>query len=399
MTGPRRLSAWLDQVRADARMVFAGWRGKSPSPVLARRRGRQHDGHRRGASARAARLFRVAAVSRPTADSIAFELEDPTGASISFLPGQFFTLLVDVDGRQLRRAYSAASTCLDGSRVRLVSRRVTGGRVSNYLNDHLQSGQLIRALGPSGRFVCAPRPGAARQILLIAGGSGITPMMSIAQSLLEAEPDSQVALVYGNRDAQSIIFRSELDALAAAHGDRFTVRHVLSEPPADWQGGRGMLETRVLSQELDGLATGHGEGVEYFICGPEPMMVAARALLLERGVDAEKIHEERFNQQHARIDPDRSRAGSAQPARFQLAGSRYDISVAPGDTILDAGLAAGVPLRFSCAMGGCGACKLRLRQGAVACEEPNCLQPAEREAGLVLACVSRPTSPVSLEEA
>lgn len=376
-------------------MLIAGLRGVNPNPLVARP-ARTHDVHRPSATARSARIFRVAELTRPTADAVSVVLEDPAGAPIEFLPGQFFTLLVDVDGVTLRRAYSAASRCTDSTRVRLAIKRVGGGRVSNHLNDNLQPGQLVRALGPSGDFTYTPDAAASRHVVLIAGGSGITPMMSIAASALDVEPSSHVTLIYGNRSRGDIIFATELEALAERYPERFTLRHVLSEPPAGWTGGIGMLEPAVLAGELDGSEASSPAPRTYYVCGPEPMMVGARETLLERGVAAADIHEERFTQPHLRGGAVVANTVS-QPVRVSAGGRDHDVTVQPGETILDAGLAAGVPMKYSCAMGGCGACKVKLRDGTVESEEPNCLTTAERDAGYVLACVSRPTSAAAVE--
>jgi ferredoxin-NADP reductase len=396
MAVTRRLAQWLDQTRIDARMVLDGLRGVNPNPLITRPE-RGHDVHRPSATARSARIFRVAELDRPTGDSISFVLEDPAGDPIELVPGQFFTLLVDVDGQTLRRAYSAASSCVDTSRVRLATKRVDGGRVSNYLNDELRQGQLIRALGPSGDFTCAPAPNDARHIILIAGGSGITPMMSIAASIVDLEPGSRVTLIYGNRGYDDIIFRDELAALAERAAGRFAVRHVLSDPPADWTGGVGILEPAVLAPVLDSAEQADDLPGTYYVCGPEPMMIAARQLLVDRGIDADAIHEERFTQPHMRAGANVVPIGAPQTVNVRVAGDQSDITVEPGETILDAGLAAGLPMKYSCAMGGCGACKVKLHDGSVISEEPNCLTATERDKGYVLACVSRPTCASSVE--
>jgi ferredoxin-NADP reductase len=396
MATSKRLGQWLEQARIDARMVIDGLRGVNPSPLVTRPP-RAHDVHRPSATARSARIFRVAEIEHPTADSISFTLEDPAGAPIELVPGQFFTLLVEVGGQTLRRAYSAASSCADTTRVRLATKRVEGGRVSNHLNDTLRPGQLVRALGPSGDFTCSPTPDARRHLVLIAGGSGITPMMSITESVLALEPHSDVTLIYGNRGYDDIIFRDRLEELAERSGSRLTVAHVLSDPPAEWTGAVGMLEPPVLATELDRAEERSALPATYYVCGPEPMMVGARELLLERGVDTDAIHEERFTQPHLRGASNVVPIGAPQRVQVQLCAGPREITVAPGETLLDAGLAAGVPMKYSCAMGGCGACKVKLRDGSVVSEEPNCLSASERDAGYVLACVSRPTSAGTIE--
>jgi ring-1,2-phenylacetyl-CoA epoxidase subunit PaaE len=390
-------------------MLLDGLRGRHPAPLVQRRGG--HEVLRPRASERAARILRVVEVERQTADAISFALEDPAGAPIAFQPGQFFTLLCDLDGRSHRRAYSAASSHRDTARVRLAVKRVHGGRVSGYLVEHLRAGQLVRVLGPSGSFTCTPDPGAARHIVLLAGGSGITPMMAIAEAVLAGEPRSAVSLIYGNRRAEDIIFRARIDELARAFPERLRVRHVLEQPPPQWTGGAGMLAADVLARELDALdqldaRDRIGQRVTpariYYLCGPEPMLVAARQTLHARGVPGHDVFEERFSQPHLRRDAPAARSSAVETVHVHVGRADeihqvHRIRVQPGETILDAALAARVPLPFSCAMGGCGACKVKRRSGTVTMDEPSCLTPAEREAGYVLTCVGRPVGPVAIE--
>ncbi len=382
------------QMRRDVRVLAAGLVGRHGPPLVAR-------GSRRGtvasASARAARRLRVVERVMETTDAVSLLLEDPTGEPISFVAGQFFTLLVDLGGREHRRAYSASSDYRDPGRVRLTIKRVAGGTVSGHLIDHVSGGDELRALGPSGAFTCAPDPQAARHLVLIAGGSGITPLFSIALAIAEEEPLSRVTLLYGNRAIEDVIFLSDLEALAARHGDRIAVRHVLEQPPAGWYGGAGRLDADTVAAELDAM-TRDERPASYWVCGPEPMMAAVREALVARGVDPADLHEERFTGPQRRATaPARSAIGAVHGARITRGGATRDVSVAPGQTLLDAGLAAGVPMAFSCAMGGCGACRVKLTGGEVNSDEPSCLTAAEREAGYVLACVSRPRTDVVVE--
>ncbi|GAB4566785.1 MAG: hypothetical protein Tsb0020_18810 [Haliangiales bacterium] len=432
-----RLASRLAQARRDAHMVFESLRGRNPSPTI-ERRVRRHDHLRPRPTERSARILRVTEVERETPAAISVVLEDPTGAAIEFLPGQFFTLLVDVDGRTYRRAYSAASSYRDTSGVRLGIKRVEGGRVSNHLNDHLRVGQLLRVLGPSGSFTCVPRAHASdaadttsssdsaaslpgRHLVLIGGGSGITPLLAIAEAILADEPESRTTLIYGNRSEADIIFAQRIDALADAHRARFTVCHVLERPPEGWRGHTGLLSQAVINRVLAELAptgpaapdpgtsatdsttsaastttSASARPTHYYLCGPEPMLNAARAALGEHGVPDAAIFEERFTQPHLRAAPSPARVGVVQPVEIQAGPTTHQISVGPDETILDAALAAGVPMRFSCTLGGCGACKVALTQGQVDLEEPNCLSAAERDAGYILTCVARAAGPATL---
>lgn len=393
------LRARLDTLRRDLRAVADGLRGKKPPPFARRAPlGRHHHTIAPSQEVLAPRSLRVDRVVRETPDAVTLHLVDPTGAPFSFLPGQFMTLLVDVGGEALRRAYSICTGIdEDPGCIAITSKRVQGGRVSNHLNEGVRAGDTLRVLGPSGSFTVAPDAARRRELVLIGGGSGITPLLSIARSVLAREPGSRVHLVYGNRSWDDVIFREALSALAAAHPGRFTVRHVLEAPPEGWAGRAGLLDGEACAAELDALPADPGAALEppdFFVCGPAPMMDAVREVLRARGVPASRIHEERFSSPAQGEAP---RPTSPQPVNIRVRGLLRAVTAAPGQTLLEAGLAAGVPMPFSCAMGGCGACKVRLVDGEVAMEEPNCLSAAERAEGFVLACASRAARPTTVE--
>jgi ferredoxin-NADP reductase len=215
--------------------------------------------------------------------------------------------------------------------------------------------------------------------------------MSIAATVLEREPGSRVSLVYGNRSATDIIFHDELSALSTARGDRFVVRHVLSNPAAGFSGRTGLLDGACATAELEGLSTSE----EYFVCGPEPMMQAVREALEARGVSALSIREERYSSPARRVRPEAPLV--PQRVLVRLGGVERSVVTKSGQTLLEAGLEAGISMPFSCSMGGCAACRVKLVQGDVVSEEPNCLSAGERRDGFVLACVSRPSSTCTVE--
>ncbi len=396
---PRALAERYAAFKRDAAMLTATLAGRNPPPLVARPARSRPVTVLAPASAPGlqARPLRVARVVRETASAVTLVLEDPTGATLSFLPGQFFTVLVTVDGQPLRRAYSAS--CAPGgegpSRVALTIKRVPGGRVSNHLNDHVVEGMPLEVLGPSGAFTPEPSGGAPRHLVLLAGGSGITPLMSIARAVLSAEPATQVSLVYGNRRESDILFRDALATLVREQPERFRLRHVLAEPPMGWEGGVGLLDRHRVAAELAALSVAPAT---YFICGPEGMMREAREALLARGVPPGRIREERFTQPHLRPAAPAAPV-STGPARVEvhLRGTVRSVAAPAGTTVLEAGLGAGLPMPYSCAMGGCGACKVTLRSGEVRMEEPNCLTAEERAKGQVLACVARPVTAVTVE--
>jgi ferredoxin-NADP reductase len=383
----RRLVAQLGR---DLRALGDGLRGVHPSPLIERPRRAPIAASVAASAERSARALRIEEVRRESADAVSLVLADPTGASLPCRPGQFFTLLVDVGGERLRRAYSASWIDPDGTRVAVTIKRVAGGRVSNHLNDTARAGDLLSVLGPSGEFVVADTAG-PRHLVLIGAGSGITPLVAIARDRA-GEAGSRVSLIYGNRTPAAILFAAELDALAASGA--LTVHHVLEEP-GDVAARRGRLDEDALAAELAVLADADGRPAEYFVCGPAPVMDAARAVLVRRGVPPSRIREERFASPTSAA---RSADGRPQLVTVRRPGQAgQPVLVAPGATILDAGLAAGVAMPFSCAMGGCGACAVRLVDGEVDVDEPSCLTADERARGVVLACVARPRGACTLE--
>ncbi|MBK8266604.1 MAG: ferredoxin--NADP reductase [Nannocystis sp.] len=342
------------------------------------------------------RELEIVGRSAAGAGAVTLTLRDPSGAKIRFTPGQFFSVLVEVDGAPLRRAYSAASSALVEDALELTIKEVDGGRVSGLLNRSARAGDRLRVLGPSGSFTVTPTPGARRRLLLIAGGSGITPMMSIIRTILAVEAETEIALIYGNRDEASILYREALAGLAAEFTGRLTVRLALEQPPEGWPGAVGRLVSEVLTPELIGLPWPVLSASGCYLCGPEPLLRAARAALVGLGIEEETIHEERFTRPEQRAEAP-ARASVATRLTLRRAGGETEVIAAAGATLLEAGLAAGLAMPFSCGLGGCGACKVRLVDGEVALEEPNCLSAEERAGGFVLACVAAPLRPCTIE--
>ncbi|MFO7564783.1 MAG: ferredoxin--NADP reductase [Enhygromyxa sp.] len=401
---PRFLEPRVGQLRRDLEAVIAGLRGQRAPSWLPR------DGSRYRSDARSKRLatyeLEVVEVVRETDSAVSLNLRDPSGQPLpSVRPGQFFTLLVELEGETLRRAYSVSSDCRDREQLRLTIKRVAGGRVSNYLNDEARPGMRLRVLGPSGEFGCAPEPERtqARELVLIAGGSGITPMMAIITTLLPSEPSCSIALIYANRSADQVIFAEALRELEAAHGERLRVHPILEQAPPGWTGTTGICDRPTLAGLLDAEPLAARASAEFLLCGPAPMMDGARELLLERGLAASRIRSENFlAPQLPQLDP-KATAKLSSPQAITVAipqaitvvidGREVGVVVQPGQSILEAGLAAGLPMPYSCAMGGCAACKVKLERGAVIMRSPNCLSASERAAGYVLACVANPSEP------
>jgi ferredoxin-NADP reductase len=334
-------------------------------------------------------------LANPAGSALGFWLADLQGRASDPQPGQFYTFLVEVNGEVLRRAYSVSSAREDPRGLRFVVKRTGGGLVSNLLADTLRAGDLVQVLGPSGSFVLPPADGAPRHHVFIGGGSGITPLLAMLHEVAAAGAGAAATLLYGNGRLDDVILRDEVDGLDGYDG-RIEVRHVLAEPPAGWSGGVGILDAETVSAEVDRMGVDTADpSTRFYLCGPEPMMDAARQALAARGVDSARIAAERYG-----ATPGRATAARPTERRTVLLrrGGRVDtVVVEPGEAILDAGLRQGVPLRFSCAMGGCAECRVKLVDGEVALDEPNCLTAAERDDGWVLTCVGWPATDATLE--
>jgi ferredoxin-NADP reductase len=211
--------------------------------------------------------------------------------------------------------------------------------------------------------------------------------VSLAETVLRAEPASRVTLLTGNRSEDEIIFRTRLDALASEFHPRLVVHHALDDAPAGWTGLTGALDGPQVLR-----AVGNERADAWFVCGPEPMMQGVCESLASAGVPRDRVHTERFAYASAATTriPDH-----AAELRFAKSGRR--VTARAGQTLLQAGLEAGIDLPSSCTMGGCGACKVRKLEGSVVMSEPNCLSEAEREAGWVLACCAYADTNVVLE--
>lgn len=333
--------------------------------------------------------LRVAEVITETPTTRTFVLESPQGGAPAFnyRAGQHLTLLVDAGGTTHRRCYSFSTSPLAGGLPAITVKRMADGVVSRHLHDHVRAGDTLVSLEPTGEFTLATEATARRNLVLVAGGVGITPLVSLAETVLRTEPGSRVTLLCGNRSEDEIVFRRRLDALAEQFAPRFTVLHALDAAGAGWSGMTGPLDGPRVLQALGDVAAD-----AYFVCGPEPMMQSVCAALGAAGVPRDRVHTERFayaSTSSVRI-PDR-------PAEVTFAASGRRVTARAGQTILQAGLEAGIDLPFSCTMGGCGACKVKKQSGTVVMSEPNCLSEAERETGHILACCAYADSDTIIE--
>jgi 3-ketosteroid 9alpha-monooxygenase subunit B len=303
---------------------------------------------------------------------------------LSYSPGQFLTLRVpsDLTG-SVARCYSLCTSPFTDDALAVTVKRTVDGYASNWLCDNAHPGMKIHVLAPSGTFVPTSLDG---DFLLVAGGSGITPMVSICKSVL-ANGNGQITLLYANRDEKSVIFAETLRALADKHPDRFSVVHWL-------ESVQGLPSVAALARLAAPLADRR-----VFICGPGPFMAAARAALDSLDVPADQVHIEVFksldSDPFAAVVLDESAdADGAGPATAMLTldGETRELSWPRNATLLDVALANGVDAPFSCREGHCGACAVVLKSGQVEMAVNDVLEPSDLDEGLILACQARPVT-------
>lgn len=341
------------------------------------------------------RRVRVTSAELVTRDAIAITFETEDGAPLAAEAGQFMTVHWSHEGRTEKRAYSLACAVSGGGGGRLVVKAVEGGLVSNALVASAGKLAALDVTGPSGAFTL---DASAHDHVFIAGGSGITPVASMLLTHVPARSEDRFTLVYGSRTPDEAILRDELIALAAAYPDRLRVVWAFdreAERFTSQKAHAGRLDAVAIAKLVKPGAKDRAASV-FYVCGPAPMMSAAEEVLAKAGVPSSRVRSERFS------SPGREKTAPAAgrktvALRVRVAGKSLDVLGSTEQTILDAGLAAGFPMPYSCAMGGCGACKVRVTAGEAEMEEPNCLAPAEQAEGYVLACCTRPRGDVSVE--
>jgi 3-ketosteroid 9alpha-monooxygenase subunit B len=326
--------------------------------------------------------LRVKRVVRETEEARSFVLDVPADLRdmFDYGPGQFCSVRVHIGSDEHSRCYSMSSAPETDSDLTVTVKRVPGGVVSNWLIDHLSEGDLVEVTRPSGNF-CV-REG-QRPLIAFCGGSGITPVISIAKSVLTASSRS-VRLLYANRDAASVIFHDHLDTFQGLYLGRFDVRHHLDLH-------RGFLDRAAIVAFVDGCVD-----ADFYICGPGPFMDLVEATLLELGVKPDAIAIERFvaaadSETLSPTDTEVDRAPEA--IVLILRGKKYEIGYHAGDTVLETARRANVLAPYSCEAGNCATCMALVQEGTVTMRVNDALTAEEVGEGWVLTCQARPTSP------
>lgn len=343
----------------------------------------------------------VASVKLETSDAISISFKIPTELQEKFIykQGQYLSLQAIIGGEDIRRAYSLCSSPVTGEMPAVTCKRVDGGKMSNYLANEVKPGMFVNVMPPQGRFFTEMDTANQKHYMLVGGGSGITPLISIIKTVLLQEPNSKCTLIYGNRNSQSIIFKQELDQLQVSNANRLNIIYSIDTPEASWTSITGLLAADKISELI---LQSHGTTVnrEYFLCGPEGLMQQARTAFNKLNLPSANVHIEFFT---APVHDKKVEEPQAEPM-LDFEGSKVFVTLGGKETeiiikdnklsILHAAIKFGLDAPFSCEAGICSTCMAKVTVGSVKMDENNILSDEEVAKGYVLTCQSHPTTKI-----
>lgn len=328
--------------------------------------------------------LRLSRVEPQTHDSKTLRFVVSSGESFSARPGQFLTFQWTIDGEQVFRSYSICSSPTQTGYIEIVPKRVPNGRVSGYLNDRALPGLVVKAGGPYGRFCFDENE--HKRIVLIAGGSGITPIMSMLRYIDDLSIAADVVLIYCVRTRSDVFFKRDLAELAIRM-KKFRYVQVLSQPDPDWCGPKGHVTRELIEREVENPASW-----KIFLCGPPPFMEHVRRLLEDLQVDRAAILQESFGG-----DANAEEPATADVCRVEFVRAGRACALDPNETILRAAEMSGIPIPYGCRQGRCGTCATRLVSGKVRMEREEGLSEQLRARGYILPCVSRALGNIAID--
>jgi len=347
--------------------------------------------------------LKVAEVRKQTEDAVTLVF-DKKPSELPYKAGQFLTLIFTIDGKEVRRAYSMCSSPVLNENVAVTVKKVEKGLVSNYINTKVKAGDEIEILEPMGNFSITPEKFNQRHVVLLGGGSGITPLYAILKTILTQEPQSLVSLIYANKDEENTIFKTKIEQYQAEFADRLKVYFHYDFPATDVvpekKGGllsifkkKNVPQAKHMSREqVNSILTkwhiDPDDFVEFYICGPGALMSIYEKALKEYQIPASKINKEVFNIQQT-TNATTSESGVGAEVVVKLNGKEHTFTVEK-DTILATALSKNIEIPFSCQSGLCTACMGKCIEGEVEMDNDLGLTESQKSDGFVLTCVGRP---------
>lgn len=332
----------------------------------------------------------VKAVTRitPSAVSVLFDVPAELEEKFKFIPGQYIDIKKELNGEELRRAYSICSS-LHSAELRIGIKEMSGGKFSVYANSGLKAGDNLEVSIPKGNFVLKPDKTKNQNYLAIATGSGITPVLSIVQSVLEWEPNSKFLLLFGNRSSEEVMFKTELDALQKTFPDRFFLHYVFSQQQKE-NDYSGRINVALIQSVLSGYRSNFNVD-EVYLCGQEAMIDMAKEYFFKEGLTSEQVHFELFSVTKKPQDVTENFSGEAE-VTVVLDDESTIFKMHPRETVLAAALKHGLDAPYSCQGGICSSCLAKLTYGKVKMDNNRILSKEELDEGLILTCQSHPVS-------
>lgn len=321
----------------------------------------------------------------PTSVAISFAVPQALEADFAFKAGQYLTLETTINGAAVRRSYSLSSAPHE-NRLTVGIKKIDQGVFSSFANDVIAEGDLIKVAPPEGRFIYLPNL-ATQQLLLIAAGSGITPVLSILKTCLEKNKDTKVQLLYGNKSPKESMYQTELLALQEQYPDRLNINWIYSqtnEPNALF----GRIDEAIVKYTLKQLAKSPDQT---YLCGPEAMIKSAENTLINEGVEKNRIHFELFTASASAATNVSTKEGSVVLS-IKADEENYTIETTANKSLLDAALQQKIEVPYSCQGGVCCSCIAKISSGTATMENNQILTDEEVEEGLVLTCQAFPTS-------